>query len=68
MSPSTLPTAWITVREGALLARVGARLIYREIAAGRLRASRIGGRRELRTKPEWIDQWLERSAPEVRVA
>jgi hypothetical protein len=37
-------------------------LIYREVRAKRLRAARIGGRRELRFKAEWIDEWLIRSA------
>jgi hypothetical protein len=32
--------------------------IYREVKAGRLRAARIGGRRELRLLPEWVDAWL----------
>ena len=36
-------TPWLTVREAACRARVGSRVIYREVAAGRLRAARIGG-------------------------
>jgi hypothetical protein len=33
-------------------------VIYREVEAGRLRAARLGGRRELRLLPEWVDNWL----------
>lgn len=40
--------------------RRGVRLIYREAKAGRLRCAVVGGRRELRFKDEWIDEWLER--------
>ena len=58
--PSGSP--WITVDEAASRARCGTKLIYREVRAGRLRAVRVGGRRELRLRPEWIDTWLNREA------
>lgn len=51
-------TPWLTVNEAADRARCGVKTIYREVRAGRLRAARIGGRRELRLLPEWIDSWL----------
>ena len=49
---------WLTVREAAERARCGSKLIYREVKAGRLKAARVGGRRELRLLAEWIDAWL----------
>jgi len=49
---------WLTVPEAAERARVGRRLIYREIKAGRLRAAVVGNRRDLRLLVEWVDQWL----------
>ena len=52
------PSRWLTVTEAAEYARCGVKTIYREVHAKRLRAARIGGRRELRLLPEWIDQWL----------
>lgn len=51
-------TPWITVDQAAKRARCGIKLIYREVRAGRLKAVRVGGRRELRLLREWIDQWL----------
>jgi excisionase family DNA binding protein len=54
-------TPWLTVREAAARARCGVKTIYREVEAGRLKAARIGGRRELRLLPEWIDDWLVQS-------
>ena len=50
---------WLTVSEAADRARCGVKLIYREVRARRLRAARVGGRRELRLRTEWIDTWLD---------
>jgi excisionase family DNA binding protein len=57
-----LQPIWLTPEQAATRAQVGRRTIYTEVRAGRLRAARIGGRRELRIKPEWIDLWLEQAA------
>ena len=51
---------WLTAHEGAERARCGTKTIYREVKAGRLRAARVGGRRELRFLDLWIDEWLVR--------
>jgi len=59
LPPATTPPTWLTVHDAALRARCGDRLIYREVAAGRLRGVRVGGRRSLRFRAEWIDEWLE---------
>jgi len=58
---------WLTVKEAAARARCGAKTIYREVRAGRLRAARIGNRRDLRFHATWIDEYLERSATPVDV-
>jgi len=58
VEPERTRTPWITVEEAATRARCGIKLIYREVRAGRLRAVRVGGRRELRLRSEWIDAWL----------
>lgn len=52
------PTPWLTVKEAADRAKCGIKLIYREVTAGRLQATRVSGRRTLRFLPEWIDAWL----------
>ena len=52
------PSPWLTVREAAVRARCGVKLIYREVKAERLQAVRVGGRRDLRFRAEWIDDWL----------
>ena len=59
---------WLTVREAAAHARCGVKTLYREVVAGRLQAARVGGRRALRFKAEWVDAWLERSSEIVLVS
>jgi excisionase family DNA binding protein len=58
---------WLTVAEAAQRARCGVKTVYREVQVGRLRAARIGGRRELRLRPEWVDAWLEQASAVVMV-
>jgi excisionase family DNA binding protein len=56
------PSPWRIVEQAAQRAQVGRKTIYHEVKAGRLRAAKVGGRRELRFRDEWIDQWLEQTA------
>jgi excisionase family DNA binding protein len=57
-----LPPVWLTVREAAARARVGPKVIYAAARGGRLRAARVDGRRSLRFRTEWIDEFLESTA------
>jgi len=60
---------WLRIGEATQYAKCGRKLLYRAVAAGRLRAARVGGRREIRTRREWLDEWLhstvEQDAPTV---
>ena len=58
---------WLTIKEACPRAKCSAKLLYREIKAERLRAARIGNRRDLRIHRDWIDQWLEASAKPIEV-
>ena len=53
---------WLNVAEGAEYASVCRDLIYDACAARRMHHIRVGGRRAIRLKREWIDAWLERHA------
>ena len=53
---------WLTVAEGAESSGVSRDTIYTACERGELRHARIGGRRAIRMKPAWIDEWLERHA------
>jgi excisionase family DNA binding protein len=63
----TAGTPWLTVCEAAERARCGVKLIYREVRARRLRAARVGGRRELRLRAEWVDEWLLKASTPVEL-
>ena len=65
---STPRSPWRTAEEAATRARAGVKLIYREVKAGRLRAARVGGRRDLRFRDEWIDEFLEATSRPVEVS
>jgi len=67
MSAANVAPIWLTVEEAAKRARVSKRTIYNEVKHARLRAARIGGRRELRFRPDYIDSWLEQSVQPVEV-
>jgi excisionase family DNA binding protein len=60
-TPAGTSTPWLRVPEAADRARCGVKTIYREVRAGRLRAARVGGRRELRLLSAWVDDWLVQS-------
>lgn len=50
--------AWLTIVQAADRAQVSVPTLRREIDGGRLRACRVGGRKELRFTPAMIDEWL----------
>lgn len=53
---------WLTVAESAEYAGVSRDTIYTACERGELHHARIGGRRSIRVKAQWIDAWLERHA------
>jgi excisionase family DNA binding protein len=57
---------WLTLRRAAVRAAVSEATIKREVRRGCIRAARIGGRRCLRFRPEWIDAWLDASATQLK--
>jgi excisionase family DNA binding protein len=57
---------WLNVREGAEYAGVCRDTIYTACERGELRHGRVSGRRKIILRPQWIDAWLERHAPDVQ--
>jgi excisionase family DNA binding protein len=56
---------WLDVRQAARHANCGRKSIYNAVASGKLRAARLGGRRELRFLAEWVDAWLIETSKSV---
>ena len=68
MNGALLTTSpWMTATEAAAYLKRGKRFVLRAIRDGRLRAARVGGRREVLTRVEWLDQFIEDQAAPVMV-
>lgn len=50
---------WLTVAEGAAHAGLSRDTLYTACERGELRHVRVGGRRTIRLRADWIDAWLE---------
>ena len=59
---------WLNVAEGAEYAGVCRDTIYTACERGELRHVRIGGRRAIRLKAQWIDDWFERHCRGTSIA
>jgi excisionase family DNA binding protein len=57
---SPVPSPWLTVAQAADYAAVSTDTIYFACQRGELRHIRIGGRRSIRLKAEYLDAWMER--------
>jgi excisionase family DNA binding protein len=56
----TATKTWLTVHEAAAHANVCRDTIYDACERGDLRHVRVSGRRAIRMRVEWIDEWLAR--------
>ena len=57
---------WLNVREAAEYAGVCRDTIYTACEQDELRHAHVSGRRKIVLRPQWIDAWLERHAPDVQ--
>jgi excisionase family DNA binding protein len=61
-----MTSPWLTVTDGATYARVSRDTIYTACERGELRHVRVGGRRSIRLRTDWLDAWLEQHARSPR--
>ncbi len=59
---------WLTAAEAGEYLKRSKRYIHAEIKKGRIRAARVGGKKEILTRREWLDQFIEDEAAPVMVA
>lgn len=55
MTPA--PDTWLTLAEASAYAKLSTACLRRAIKRGELKAVRVSGRRALRLRPAWIDEW-----------
>ena len=53
---------WLTVKQAAAYLQCGPRLLYDAVEKHQCRAARIGGKRAIRFRREWLDEYGERCA------
>jgi excisionase family DNA binding protein len=59
---SDVASIWLTAEQAARYLQCGVKVVYRAAAKNQLRVARIGGRRDIRTKREWLDEYVLRCA------
>ena len=59
---------WLTVKQAAARVQCGRETIYHAIADGKLKAVRLGARRQWRVHVDWLDAWLDAAATVVNPA
>ena len=57
---------WLRVVEAAEYTGLSRDTIYTACERGELQHAHVGGRRKILLRPQWIDAWLERHAPDVQ--
>jgi len=70
MDPSILQTPWLKVNtdEAGAYARRGGRALRKAVKDGRLRAAKVGGKGQLLTRREWLDEYILDQAKPVAVS
>ncbi len=64
--PATVSDAqWLDAQAAATLIGVSKGYIYDACQTGGLRHTRLGGKRNLRIKSEWLDEWMQRNAQQI---
>lgn len=60
-----ITTGWACLLDEAQRTKLHEATLRRAIRDGKLRHARVGGRRAIRLKPEWTDEWLMRQSTPI---
>jgi excisionase family DNA binding protein len=58
---------WLNLREAAGRAKVHPETLRTAVRRREIRHAKIGGRRSIRLRPSWVDEWIERKSVPVEV-
>lgn len=59
---------WMTAEEAGAYIKRGKRFVAREIKSGRLRGAVVGGRREILTRRDWLDEWVTNHTMPIEIS
>ena len=68
MDDAPRDSPWMTAAEGGAYIKRGKRFVAREIKSGRLRGAIVGGRREILTRRDWLDEWVTKHAMPIELS
>lgn len=54
-----MDSPWLTAEEAGQYARRGKRKILQAVRTGKLRAAIVGGKRQVLTRRDWLDEMIE---------
>jgi excisionase family DNA binding protein len=61
-----MATQWMTIATAAKYVSASSDLLYQACLRGELQHARLSGRRSIRLKVEWVDQWIEQYASRIQ--
>lgn len=66
-STRSADSPWLNAETAARYVRMSRKFIYEEVKRGRMRAARLGGRGEIVTRKEWLDEYIEQRAKPIEL-
>lgn len=58
---------WLNAERAAEYVGMSRRFVYEEVRRGRMRAAKLGGRGEIVTRKEWLDEYIVNRAKPIEL-